>query len=362
MGLKTKLVEQVAQNWPVELWREVHLVVAVSGGADSVALARCLASLKQTAGGPGQLFLGHFNHRLRGANSEADADFVRELAHELGLEVIVGQAAESSAGSSEEAARDARYRFFRDASASVGARYVATAHTADDQTETLLLRLLRGTGIAGMRGIPVTRLLSHAVTVVRPLLGTTRQEVIAYLSELGQAFREDESNATDVYTRNRLRRLLPQLRSDISESLDQSLASFAKQAEEVQSWLDEQASQLVQECFSQEEECFAPQDKAGQSKAGKSRAGKSRAGQRQITISIASFPPTAPLVVREACKHAWRAAGWPEQAMGYEQWQRLAEVVQADAGKPTSFHLPGEVLVEVRPGDVVRLSRSFDAS
>src|SRR5690242_11119578 len=137
---ESALLKKLAAAWPLVCWQDVTVLVAVSGGADSVALARGLQSL---AGAEGRLILAHFNHRLRGAESDADEDFVRELATQLELRIVVGGAAtdlKAAGGGAgiEGAARQARYDFLATAAAQCGARYLATAHTADDQAETVL--------------------------------------------------------------------------------------------------------------------------------------------------------------------------------------------------------------------------------
>ena len=151
---------QLAAAWPPEDWQDVTVVLAVSGGADSVALLRAMTAVR--GGGEGRLAAAHLNHQLRGAESDGDEAFVVELCGRLGIACEVGRtpagelAAESGDGI-EAAARDARYRFLAATAARLGARFVATAHTADDQAETILHRILRGTGIGGLAGIARTR-------------------------------------------------------------------------------------------------------------------------------------------------------------------------------------------------------------
>jgi len=213
------LLTRLAAAWPPADWQDVTVLVAVSGGADSVALARGLCQLR--APGEGRLVLAHFNHRLRGAESDADEQFVEELARELGVKFITESApppplplspSPPLASPSEASLRDLRYEFLRHAANESGARYVATAHTADDQVETILLNIVRGTGLAGLAGIPRVRAFTQAATIVRPLLDVTRAEVLDYLQWLGAAFREDATNSSLHYTRNRVRHeLLPLL-------------------------------------------------------------------------------------------------------------------------------------------------------
>jgi tRNA(Ile)-lysidine synthase len=205
--------------------------VAVSGGGDSVALLRMLESLRDALGIT--LVVVHFDHGLRGAESEADAQFVAELARERGLELIlecadVAAAAASHKWNLEEAARRLRYAFFERIVSEGRATRVAVAHTADDQAETVLAHLLRGTGPAGLAGIyPI------AGTVVRPLLGHRRDDLRKYLRELGQTWREDATNLDLRRSRAKIReQLLPLLERDFSPFVVSRLARLARLSRE----------------------------------------------------------------------------------------------------------------------------------
>ena len=220
------LEEKLANAWSPQAWADVSVLVAVSGGADSVALLRGLWALKH--GGVGQLLVAHFNHRLRGEESDADEEFVCRLARKLGLGFECGRlesaAMEACSDGIEEAARSQRYQFLTDTAEKSAARYVVCAHTEDDQIETVLHRILRGTGIAGLSGIPRCRRLSPAVTLIRPLLEVRRVELVDYLASLGQAYREDSSNLDRRFTRNRIRHdLLPQLAEHYNPGVGEAL-------------------------------------------------------------------------------------------------------------------------------------------
>jgi tRNA(Ile)-lysidine synthase len=218
-----------------------RLVVAVSGGLDSVCLLHALCEMRERE--RLGLVVGHIQHGLRGKESEADAVFVAELAAEWGIPAQVRSADPrplSEGGSSrarptlQEAARQLRYRALREIAAEQGAR-IATAHTADDQAETLVLRLLRGTGPDGLRGI---RERSDDGVVVRPLLRVTRAELECYAAERGLRWREDSSNAMDDYTRNRLRHhWLPELAREFNPRLASALAGLAEAQEQDAQWI-----------------------------------------------------------------------------------------------------------------------------
>lgn len=332
------LTQSLAEAWPPAVWRDCHVLVATSGGADSVALLRALAELRgaEQGGGEqgGELIVAHYNHRTRGEASGADARWVRGLAEHLGLACEMGEA--SSELASEESARAARYQFLLRAAERRGARYVATAHTADDQTETVLMRVLRGSGIEGLAGIPRLRPLSGAVSLVRPLLGVRRAEIEAYLAELNQHFRTDETNLRSQFTRNWVRNeLLPLVRERLPGDPDLALRRLADQAGEWTAALDELTGELAEQAI------------AG-------AGGEPCNGVELDTVLLAAEPA---IVVQHVCRQAWRRAGWPLQAMGMLEWQRLARAV-ADASTPV-FQLPGGVTVS-RRGYRLRLSRDAE--
>jgi len=219
--------------------------VAVSGGIDSVALLRLLLELRAELGIV--LSVVHFNHRLRGTESDADQEFVANLARDHDLEFhtdsddVAAQAAEEHI-SVEAAARELRYGFFRyllgeesspdDRRAAINK--VVTGHTLDDQAETVLLRLIRGTGLKGLGGIHPRILVDDDAEpasgeIVRPLLGTRRRELEQYLRELNQPWRDDASNASAKFTRNRLRQLvLPLLEREFNPAVAENLAELSE--------------------------------------------------------------------------------------------------------------------------------------
>ena len=204
-----------------------HWGVAVSGGSDSTALLEALAELAGRIGI--RLGVAHFNHRLRGAESDADEAFVRERTAALGLlferdEAIPG---ESDGENLEATARRARYAFFARLLQQGTFDRIATGHTQSDQAETVLFRVLRGTGVAGLAGVRPVR----QPGIVRPLIDVSRGEVIEWLQQRGSTWREDSSNSNLRFSRNRLRRdLLPRLRSEWNPRVEQALARLGNQA------------------------------------------------------------------------------------------------------------------------------------
>ena len=209
-----------------------ELLIGVSGGADSVALLDALVKLGWRP------HVCHLNHQHRGADSDADAEFVRQLAGKYGLpatievmsNVNVGATSRSrpdprdrDAAPTEETWRRARFDFFASVAAQTGIHKLALAHTADDQVETFLMRLLRGAGVPGLAGIWPERQFG-SLRVIRPLLDVSRSEVLEYLRVNGLAWREDASNADPRFLRNRIRHeLLPLLERDYNPAIREVL-------------------------------------------------------------------------------------------------------------------------------------------
>ncbi len=238
----------------------LRLAVGLSGGADSVALTRALAERSRELGLV--LHAAHLHHGLRGTEADADLAFARALAEELGLpfhEARVDIAAEAqarpksgdfdtandkAAESIEEAARRLRYGWFRELMASGEVEAVATAHTLDDQAETVLAKFLRGAWTEGLSGIhPAVEFPEGRI--LRPLLGTSRAEIETYLYSLGQGWREDSSNRHLTFTRNRIRHeLLPQL-EDWNPRLREHLMHMAELARDEESWWQAELARLA---------------------------------------------------------------------------------------------------------------------
>ena len=214
------------------LWSsQARVLVAVSGGADSVALLHALLALQPVW--RLSLYLAHLDHGLR-PESAADAAFVRELGRRWRVPTTVERRpvrarCAREGWSLEDGARRIRYQFLLETAHRYSAERVALAHTADDQAETVLMRLVRGTGLMGLCAIPVARPLADGVTVVRPLLALWRRDVVAYLQAEGLAYREDATNADGRFARNRIRHeLLPLLERDYNPAIKQALTHLAE--------------------------------------------------------------------------------------------------------------------------------------
>jgi tRNA(Ile)-lysidine synthase len=330
--------QRLAAAWPVARWQDVGVLLAVSGGADSVALLRAMHALKTQ--GQGRLAVAHFNHRLRGDESDADAQFVAALCRTLNLNCTITQAPQptSPAGDGlEAAARAARYDFLRFTAEQSGARYVVTAHTVDDQAETILHHVLRGTGLTGLAGMRATRALGPAVTLVRPMLDTSRDEVLAYLAALDQTYREDHTNRDLQFTRNRIRReLLPLIKRDFSPSVVESLVRLGTLAADAGRVIHAAAQELLESSLIESNEARVALDC-------RPLAGQDRHLVRELLIAV------------------WQRQAWPLQAMGYAQWDLLADMAIAppsprDANARAQV-LPGAVTAQ-RQGEQLVLARS----
>ena len=325
------LESQLTKAWPPSSWQESHVVLAVSGGADSVAMLRATLAVKHQCRGRGRLFVAHLNHGWRAADADADQHWLESLCRRLDVPLETGRIdvqalAAADHDGLEAAARNARYEFLARTAEKLGARFVAVAHTADDQVETVLHRILRGTGLAGLAGMRFSRPLAPSVALVRPLLSVRRPEVLEYLDAIGQDYRVDRTNIDTRWTRNRLRHeLLPLLRERYNARVDDALLRLAAQADQSQQVVAELAERLARECLVVE---AAPQP-----------GGDRRAIRLQLDCRPLQAIP--PLLAREVCKIAWRGANWPMQAMGYEAWQQLAELIQKRPGD--AANLPGNV-------------------
>ncbi|MBI3838881.1 MAG: tRNA lysidine(34) synthetase TilS [Planctomycetia bacterium] len=336
--------EQIlAADWPLERWHENTVLLAISGGADSIALLRAMHALKSPCSG--RLLVAHFNHHFRGQDANADEQFVIGECQrlELGCEIGHGPAALARQGGDgvEAAARAARYEFLQQTAERLGARYVATAHTADDQAETILHHILRGTGLAGLAGMPRTRPLGPAVTLIRPMLNISRAEVLAYLVSLAQPYREDSTNAEAQFTRNRIRgELLPLVKRDYSPGVVDSLLRLASLAADAQRVIDG-LSQALFDCSVVIHDAF------------------------RVTIDCRALDSQDRHLVRELLLGVWRRQGWPLQAMGFVQWNLLADMALAQPSAPESGPskqvLPGAITAQ-RRGEQLLLVASGDTS
>ena len=324
VSLPEVVAEAMARLLPT--WAGVSGIVAVSGGADSVALLMALHANKPAGG----LIVAHLNHGLRGAESDADEQFVRALSLELDRPCRVTRvdlARDAPGENLEAAARAARYRWFGGLALELGAGWIATGHHADDQAETVLHRLMRGTGLQGLRGIaPIRR--DGPVPVLRPLLTVPRQELVEFLAELRQEYRTDSSNADPRFTRNRIRHELLPLMATFNADVVAALGRTAVQAEEL--FLDQQreGERLL---------AFVELQKT----------------DRRIVLDAIRLEALGAPSIRLVGRALWARTRWPTAAMTFAHWARLAEIasgIHPAADFPGGIHIRriGDRL-EIRP-------------
>jgi tRNA(Ile)-lysidine synthase len=227
-----------------------HVLVAVSGGADSIALLFCLHNLSSDL--HLSLTVAHLNHRIRGAEGDADEDFVRKICAGLQLPLIsetidIKQQAQSEKRNVEELARQRRYDFLHRTAHRIGTQKIAVGHTLNDQAETAIFRFLRGSGMEGLSAIfPIVDGI-----VIRPLIECSRSTILDYLEQSGVPFREDSTNKDLQHARNRIRReLLPYLERHFNPRLVETLARETQLIRETWSFISGRAKEIFADLHS----------------------------------------------------------------------------------------------------------------
>jgi tRNA(Ile)-lysidine synthase len=337
------LLDKLLDRWPAGDWRNTTVVVAVSGGADSVALLRLLQMITQQSPGRGQLIAAHFNHRLRGAESDEDQAFVMDLCGELKIPLHVNQLpmndtdtqlssdpSDPDSWDGENQTRQLRYAFLRQIAADCGARYLATAHTADDQVETVLHRILRGTGIQGLAGIPFTREFLPGIALIRPLLDCWRVEILEFLANLQQAYRDDSSNTSRRFTRNRLRHeLLPLIEREFNPRGKEALFRLAAIAQDASAVIQKEVAEFSDQSVRQ-------------------------ISQHEVHLDCKTLADAKTYLVRELLADIWQQQNWPLREMSQEKWNELVAMTSPSSAEK-KIALPGKIMAH-RSGVVLVLS------
>jgi tRNA(Ile)-lysidine synthase len=337
-GLTERLLKTIRKQQSIRAGD--RLAVAVSGGADSVALLCLLLELRAELGIV--LSVAHVNHKLRGEEADEDERFVAKLAGQHGLELHVwgapvdGSNASGIGSGIEAAARELRYRFFRQLAREGRVTKIATAHTLDDQAETVLLRIFRGTGIRGLSGIHPRIVFEEQGHVfgelVRPLLGFRRAALQEFLREQGQIWREDSSNRDIAFLRNRVRhRLLPMIGEEFGEAAIEHMGELAEIARgEEEHW--ERAHPEVRD------------------------EGGGAAETRQAASLRVERLSALPLAAQRRLVRAWLATHIPDLSISFQLIEEALELACGAAGK--KLELPGgrhlrrgrqELLLELEP-------------
>ncbi|MFP4466125.1 MAG: tRNA lysidine(34) synthetase TilS [Candidatus Goldiibacteriota bacterium] len=213
-----------------------RVMVCVSGGADSMALLYLMKKICAQKGA--DIFVCHFNHKFRGADSMRDARFVKKTAEKEGIEFIYGEIKTKKKDKSENAARNARYSFFLKECLKRKINKIAVGHTLTDNAETVFFRFMKGSGKKGLSGIPPKRKPENGefgikdtgnIEIIRPLINLKREELIKWLAEMKISFCTDETNFSDVYERNVIRnRIMPVVKNKINRGIEKTLDSFAR--------------------------------------------------------------------------------------------------------------------------------------
>ena len=220
-----------------------RIAIACSGGPDSLAALFAICAISREGHLPEPVCVLHYHHGMRGAEADADADYVVEMATRCDIPAEVGYG--QGMGWNEQQARDHRYAWLVDAARKRGANVIVTAHTSTDQAMTVVLRMLRGTHTDGLAGIPPRRELSGGIDVARPLLGETRDAGIAYLNDIGVASRHDPTNDNTDFPRNRLRNTFGELTSEFNGNLTDALCRIADAAREDSSFIELHVQELL---------------------------------------------------------------------------------------------------------------------
>ncbi len=313
-------------------------VVGASGGPDSTLLLHAMATLSRRLGLAWGLHAGHLHHGLRGAEADEDATFVENLAARLAVTVhrervdIRAQVAQLG-GSTEEIARQRRYEFLERVALQVGAECVVVAHHADDNAETVLHRIIRGTGLRGLRGMSDTRPIQPGsrVRLIRPLLGVRRETIDALCRAQQFEARQDSSNLTTEFTRGRIRNVvLPMLRETLNPNAAEALLRLAEQARWLGTYLEDAAERTFESLLVSE----AP---------------------RHIVLNTRALLAKQRIIQAEVVRRAISLVMGGEQDLGFGHIDAVLRLA-ADRSSGKELHLPGAVLVrkqyerlEVRP-------------
>ena len=240
-----------------------HVILAVSGGVDSMVLMDVMAKLQRPF--RMKLAIAHVNYQLRGSESDGDEAFVRKYAAKYRIPLYIrridaGKKARQRKRSIQETARDIRYSFFDTLKEKLGANAIVTAHHADDNTETVLINLLRGSGLDGLAGIPLRR-----DSIIRPLLCVDRAEILSYAKIFRILFRNDSSNTKEDYTRNFLRkRIIPALKTKINPSLNETVSHMTVVLRSVSQYVNKETDRVYPRTVSTNEIVLKPFTKCHQ--------------------------------------------------------------------------------------------------
>ncbi len=278
-----------------------RILVSVSGGPDSVALLSILQELKDEF--QWNLEVAHINHKLRGKESEKDLEFVKQLAAKFGLEfhstsVNTKKFAKDKKLSLEDTARQIRYAFLEKTAQKIKEDKIALGHTQNDQAETVLMRLFRGSGTLGLSGIPIKR-----GKFVRPFLEVSREEVLTYLKRNKLSYRIDKSNLTAQFLRNRIRaKLLPWLKKEFNPEIVSTLSRTATILNEIGQYLDKETKKIFEKL--------------------------TQTGKNKILVNRQKFSNLDNIFKKNLVRYSWRKLTGDIYPLEFKQVERVLDLVE----------------------------------
>lgn len=308
-----------------------HLLVAVSGGPDSVALLRAMILLSSEY--ELQLTTAHLNHGLRGAEAQREEEFVRSLCDTMGIACVcktvdIRMFQKGKGMSLEEIGREERYRFLDEAAETCGARKIATGHHRDDQAETVLINLLRGSGLEGLKGIPPVR----DGRIIRPLLHVGRGEILEFLNREGLTFMMDSSNLSPLILRNRIRHeLIPELTSKYNPGIVEGLSHTAEIIRREDDYLQAVVRQIL-------------------------RRWRIIPGATEVRLVLAPLLDLHEALQGRIIKCLLEAAALPGYSIGYRHVESVLALARKPRRHSASLDLPSLIHVE-REGDHLKIVR-----
>ena len=325
------LDDVLEQAFPTKQWRSFRTLVAVSSGPDSVALLRLMIANADSAA-KANLIVAHINHGTRAKQSDADAEFVEALAKQHQLEFCLDSispeptAEQPHATRSEESLRNARYERLVAMAGRLGCRYLVTGHHQDDQIETVLFRIFRGTGIAGLQGIPQRRVVNEALTIVRPLLNIRSNTLKEYLRSIEQDFRIDPTNAESSYTRNFLRNeILPSLEQRFGD-VAAAVARLSQHAQQTEAFLETSIEPLLPAITLQTD--------------------------HEVHLDRRLLIDQPDVLVQKLLLKIWADQQWPLQSMSAQWWQRLTQAIKKQQPQTQTLNVPGTICFSIEKHQV----------
>lgn len=307
------------------------VIVAVSGGPDSIALLRVLDAIRPLLGL--KLHVAHLDHGFRGQASAQDAIFVRQLSNEMSLPSTIGfidmpKILRKQSGSSQALSRTYRYRFLRQVMNDLGADSIALGHNKNDQAETFLQNLIRGSGMLGLGGMGFTGVGPDHIPLIRPMLSTTRQEILDLLLALDQPYCTDSTNDTDVYQRNHIRHhLIPFLETNYNRHIVERIFSSATLLREEDRFLEDLVRQWAEKCLRHE--------------------------NNRIILSCRTYEQVPPVLQRRLCRHAYLLLVGSLEGLSTRHVEHMQQLAAGALGRRVD--LPHKVICE-RVYDEVHLS------